>query len=87
MHSSVTTNLLHRGGFNLEVRHDITTEYSRLQRLDVSTNIGLRGDQMPFVHCPVGLFVPVRHDDLPSERFHLKQCKFRHTKEAWRDAP
>lgn len=67
----MSTNLLNGGWFDLEVRLDVTTEYASLQRFDVATNVSFRSYEMPFVHGAVRLLMPVWHDDLATEGFHL----------------
>ena len=75
MHSSVTTSLLHRGGFNLEVRNDVAAEHACLKSFDVASYVRLRRDEMPLIHRPMRLFVSVWHDDLASDRFHLDTAR------------
>lgn len=69
------TNLLHRGGLNLEVRDNITSEYARLQSLDVTTDVGFRCDKVTVVHRTMRLLVSVWHDNLSSVCFHLPMVR------------
>ena len=60
----MTAYLLDRRGLNLEVGRNITPEHSSFQCLDVSTDIGLRSEQVPLVGHPMWILVTIRHDDM-----------------------
>jgi hypothetical protein len=56
---------------DLEVSWDVTSEYTRFESFDMSTDVGLGSKQMTLIHVTKGILVSVWHDDVTAKRFNL----------------
>lgn len=65
------TYTLDRRRNNLEVRRNIVSEDSRLERLDVTSDVRLRLEEMAVIHVAIRLNVTVREDDVALPSFDL----------------
>ena len=68
-----STYTLDRARHDLEVRLDVATEDTGLERFDVSSDVRLALEQVAIVHAVVRLDVAVRKDDVRLESFHLQE--------------
>jgi hypothetical protein len=65
------TNTLNRRRHNLEVRRDVATEDTGFERLDVTSDVRFRLQQVAIVHVSVRLDVAIGEDDVAFPRFDL----------------
>jgi hypothetical protein len=55
----------------LEMGLDVTAEYACFESFNMTTDICLRRQEVAFVHIAVLFLVPIWHNDVSAESFHL----------------
>ena len=64
--------LLRCRGTDLEMSLDVTAEYTCFEGFDMATDVCFRRQEVSIVHVAVLVLVPIWHNDVSTERLHLK---------------
>ena len=64
--------LLRCRGNDLEMSLDVTAEYTCFEGFDMATDVCFRRQEVSIVHVAVLVLVPIWHNDVSTERLHLK---------------